>query len=269
MNWKVSILFTIIISTSSCLPAPQSESESDADDDYNEFYGDFDGSSETQPTSGSVGDILRSGAGLAGSLLSLFNQKVKFINMILTDQELRDQVGNTVSTGLKLTGDIINAGVPLARSAIQQAPAIINGTRAVLTAVNSDENRERVSQIAGVSTRVAQGAAGVAAGTPELVGQGTRLAGSLIKAANDTAPLIVDGIQEFTDQIPLITGFASAYAEVNAEQTQKVVQTFYTSLQCDLQCRDIEDEDLKAECEVQFCTKPEEDDEYADYYDKK
>jgi len=258
MNLKVSILFTIIISTSSCLPAPQSESESDADDDYNEFYGDFDGSSETQPTSGSVGDILRSGAGLAGSLLSLFNQK-----------ELRDQVGNTVSTGLKLTGDIINAGVPLARSAIQQAPAIINGTRAVLTAVNSDENRERVSQIAGVGTRVAQGAAGVAAGTPELVGQGTRLAGSLIKAANDTAPLIVDGIQEFTDQIPLITGFASAYAEVNAEQTQKVVQTFYTSLQCDLQCRDIEDEDLKAECEVQFCTKPEEDDEYADYYDKK
>jgi len=258
MNLKVSIIFTIIISTSSCLPAPQSESESDADDDYNEFYGDFDGSSETQPTSGSVGDILRSGAGLAGSLLSLFNQK-----------ELRDQVGNTVSTGLKLTGDIINAGVPLARSAIQQAPAIINGTRAVLTAVNSDENRERVSQIAGVGTRVAQGAAGVAAGTPELVGQGTRLAGSLIKAANDTAPLIVDGIQEFTDQIPLITGFASAYAEVNAEQTQKVVQTFYTSLQCDLQCRDIEDEDLKAECEVQFCTKPEEDDEYADYYDKK
>jgi len=254
MNLKASILFTIIISSSSGLPAPQS----DADDDYNEYYGDFDGSSETQPTSGSVGDILRSGAGLAGSLLSLFNQK-----------ELRDQVGNTVSTGLKLTGDIINAGVPLARSAIQQAPAIINGTRAVLTAVSSDENRERVSQIAGVGTRVAQGAAGVAAGTPELVGQGTRLAGSLIKAANDTAPLIVDGIQEFTDQIPLITGFASAYAEVNAEQTQKVVQTFYTSLQCDLQCRDIVDEDLKAECEVQFCTKPEEDDEYADYYDKK
>merc|ERR1712152_77866 len=116
-------------------------------------------------------------------------------------------------------------------------------------------------------TRVAAGASQVASGAPELVSQGTRLAGSLIKAANDTAPLIVDGIQEFTDQIPLIT--ASAYAEVNAEQTQKVVQTFYTSLQCDLQCRDIVDEDLKAECEVQFCTKPEEDDEYADYYDKK
>ena len=62
------------------------------------------------------------------------------------------------------------------------------------------------------------------------------------------------GIQEFTDQLPLIAGFASAYAEVNAEQTQKVVQTFYTSLQCDLQCKDIMDKDLKQECMVQFCT---------------
>jgi len=186
--------------------------------------------------------------------LSLFNQK-----------ELRDQVGNTVASGINLTGEIVRAGGPLARAAIEQAPAIINGTRAALQAVNSDENRERVSQIAGVGTRVAQSAGTVASQAPELVSQGTRLAGSLIRAANDTAPLIVDGIQEFTDQIPLITGFASAYAEVNAEQTQKVVQTFYTSLQCDLQCRDLEDDDLKAECEVQFCKKNDEDED--DYYD--
>ena len=72
--------------------------------------------------------------------------------------------------------------------------------------------------------------------------------GSVIRAANDTAPLVLDvrfaiilmpfavksnfltnftfsllqGITEFTDQLPLIAGFASAYAEVNAEQTQKV-----------------------------------------------
>ena len=32
----------------------------------------------------------------------------------------------------------------------------------------------------------------------------------------------LQGITEFTDQLPLIAGFASAYAEVNAEQTQKV-----------------------------------------------
>ena len=44
--------------------------------------------------------------------------------------------------------------------------------------------------------------------------------------------LCFQNIQEFTDQIPLIAGFASAYAEVNAEQTGEVVRTFYTSLQC-------------------------------------
>ena len=33
---------------------------------------------------------------------------------------------------------------------------------------------------------------------------------------------LLQGITEFTDQLPLIAGFASAYAEVNAEQTQKV-----------------------------------------------
>ena len=33
---------------------------------------------------------------------------------------------------------------------------------------------------------------------------------------------LAQGITEFTDQLPLIAGFASAYAEVNAEQTQKV-----------------------------------------------
>ena len=63
-----------------------------------------------------------------------------------------------------------------------------------------------------------------------MTNQGTRLAGSIIHAANETAPLIVDGIQEFTDQIPLITGFASAYAEVNAEQTQKVIHQNWIDL---------------------------------------
>ena len=45
----------------------------------------------------------------------------------------------------------------------------------------------------------------------------------------------------------------------------QVVNTFYTSLQCDLQCKDVVDKDLKAECEVQFCKKADED-EY-DYGD--
>ena len=145
-------------------------------------------------------------------------------------QELRDQVTNTVGAGLDLTGQIIRSGVPLAQSALQQAPRVINTARSALDVINEPENRERVNQITGVGTRVAAGASQVASGAPELVSQGTRLAGSIVKAANDTAPLIVDGIQEFTDQIPLITGFASAYAEVNAEQTQKVIHQNWIDL---------------------------------------
>lgn len=38
----------------------------------------------------------------------------------------------------------------------------------------------------------------------------------------DDISVNVQGIQEFTDQIPLVTGFAEAYASVNAEQAQKV-----------------------------------------------
>ena len=215
-------------------------------------------------------------------------------------QELREQVTDTVGAGLDLTGQLIRSGVPLAQSALEQAPRVINTARSALDVINEPENRERVSQITGVGTRVAAGASRVASGAPELVSQGTRLAGSIIKAANDTAPLIVNGIQEFTDQIPLITGFASAYAEVNAEQTQEVihfllllwffllsltcvmltfrylldyliilqvVNTFYTSLQCDLQCKDLVDTDLKAECEIQFCKKVDEDEDEYDYGD--
>merc|ERR1719429_245792 len=86
--------------------------------------------------------------------------------------------------------------------------------------------------------------------------------GSVIRAANDTAPLVLDGITEFTDQLPLIAGFASAYAEVNAEQTQKVVQTFSRSLSCNLECDDMTDPQEKAECEEKYCKELEEEDDY-------
>merc|ERR1712032_203212 len=99
---------------------------------------------------------------------------------------------------------------------------------------------------------------------PTLVGQGSRLVGSVIRAANDTAPLVLNGITEFTDQLPLIAGFASAYAEVNAEQTQKVVQTFSRSLSCNLECDDMTDLQ-KTECEEKYCKELEEEDDYDDY----
>jgi len=252
LNIQLLVLVFLSLTFISGLPAPQSgDSGSD--------YGDYVEDTEATEDRDGAGDILRAGASLAGSLLALLGQKVRFVTDILSDKELRDQVGNTVSSGLNLTGEIAKIGVPLARAAIDQAPVLINNTRTAIETLNSPENRERVSQIAGVGSRVAARAGSVASQAPLLLSQGSRLAGSIIHAANQTAPLIVDGIQEFTDQIPLIAGFASAYAEVNAEQTQEVVRTFYTSLQCDLQCRDMEDADLKAECQAQFCKEEEEE----------
>merc|ERR1712012_107193 len=114
-------------------------------------------------------------------------------------------------------------------------------------------------QLTRAAVPVAQGIVGA---VPSLVGQGSRLVGSVIRAANDTAPLVLDGITEFTDQLPLIAGFASAYAEVNAEQTQKVVQTFSRSLSCNLECDDMTDPQEKAECEEKYCKELEEEDDY-------
>jgi len=242
------VLFSSLISG---LPAPQSSETSNLNpsSSFDDYYGDYDENSKAStPTSDNgLGDLLKAGSSFAQGFLALLGAK-----------ELRDQVGQTVSSGLNLTSQIARVAVPLATAAADQAPTIINASRAALQSLTAEENQQRVRQITGAGSQVAQRVGVVASQAPELIGQGSRLLGSVIKAANDTAPLILDGIQEFTDQLPLITGFASAYAEVNAEQAQKVAQTFYTSLQCDLQCRDVVDKDLKQECLVQFCTKEDE-----------
>merc|ERR1719275_66920 len=100
-------------------------------------------------------------------------------------------------------------------------------------------------------------AQGVLESVPQLVTQGSRFAGSVVRAANDTAPLLLEGITEFTDQLPVIASFASAYAEVNAEQTQEVAETFSRSLECNLECQDFTPSSPgRAECEAKHCTKP-------------
>jgi len=259
--YQVTSYLIIMLSYTSSVPAPQTSDTSDTSlDDY---YGDYDETTkDLTSTSGNndgLIDLLDAANSLTQGFLTLFTQKVNFIHSLMSNQELRDQVGQTVSTGLNLTGEIARVAVPLVRNAASQVPRLLNTTRVAVETLNSEENRDRVRDIAGAGSQVVRRVGVVASQTPELLGQGSRLLGSVIKAANDTAPLILDGIQEFTDQLPLITGFASAYAEVNAEQAQKVAQTFYTSLQCDLQCRDLVDKDLKQECLVQFCTEKEED----------
>merc|ERR1712117_922260 len=109
--------------------------------------------------------------------------------------------------------------------------------------------------VARVAIPVAQG---VLESVPTLVTQGSRFAGSVVRASNDTSPLLLEGIAEFTDQLPLIADFASAYAEVNAEQSQIVAETFSRSLTCNLECQEATSVKEREECEKKYCKKVEE-----------
>jgi len=263
--YQATSYLLLLLNFTTSIPAPQTSDtqESTSSSSFDDYYGDYDETSKDLASNSGNNegliDLLNAANSLTQGFLTLFTQKVNFVHSLMSNQELRDQVEQTVSSGLNLTGEIARVAVPLVRNAVSQVPMLINTTRVAVDTLNSEENRDRVREIAGAGSQVVRRVGVVASQTPELLGQGSRLLGSVIKAANDTAPLIVEGIQEFTDQLPLITGFASAYAEVNAEQAQEVAQTFYTSLQCDLQCRDLVDKDLKQECLVQFCTKKEED----------
>merc|ERR1712083_832436 len=184
-----------------------------------------------------AGDLIKLGASALHGLLGLLGAKIDIIRSLLTNKDLHEHVGKTVELGVNVTKGLVGAKVGAIRSAAELVPRLIDGTQAILEASSK--------------------------GSTNLVDQGSRLIGSVVKAANTTAPLVANIVQETVEQIPLATGFLSAYAEVNAEQTQQVAQRFYGSLQCDLQCGQLEDPELLEECETQFC----QEDENSVYYD--
>jgi len=248
---RVMKLCLVLLSLTSilALPAPQTE-------DLGDDYGDYDESSLDIPAErpqGGLGDIIRLGTELTQGILAL-----------LSDKHLQ----NTVHTGLNLSRSAVHdVAVPVVRGFLASVPRVVNATMGVLDAtqsvVRSQAVQESAGNIAGAGASVVQGVHSTLGQVPALVGQGSRLAGSVIHAANDTAPLILQGINEFTDQLPLIAGFASAYAEINAEQTEEVVRTFSRSLRCDLECKDMEESQAKTECEEKYCKKLEEEDEFS------
>lgn len=188
------------------------------------------------------------------------------------DDYYGDFTGNTTVTR-DSSPDILRVGAGLFRGFLGILGAKINFIRSLLS---NKELHQHIGNTLETGVNIARGVIAAKTGVlkvaadvgPDVV-QGTRsasrLLGSVVRAANTTAPLISDGIQEFTDQIPLITGFAEAYAVTNAEAAQKVVGKFVGSFQCDQQCGQIEDQDLLDECQKQFCEE-EEEYNYEDYY---
>merc|ERR1711874_34606 len=198
---------------------------------------------DTEEKEGGV-DLLELGASALNGLLGLIGAKIDFLRSLLKNKDLHEQLGKTVEAGVNVTRGIVAAKIGAVKSTAELIPRVIEAKQSILEA----------------SSR----------GSSDLVSQGRTLVGSVVKAANNTAPLVADIVQETVEQIPLVTRFASAYAEVNAEQASKVARTFYGSLQCDLQCGELTDLELKEECEIQFCQDIETDASYYDddYYDE-
>ena len=73
---------------------------------------------------------------------------------------------------------------------------LINATHRAVAVANSPAVRQRAGEVAGAGVAAAQGVGGQVSTphlqVPELVGQGSRLVGSVIRAANDTAPLVLE-----------------------------------------------------------------------------
>lgn len=249
---SVAVCLVLLVNKGRGMPAPQQEEEEEYLDD--DVYGDYDKNDESpSPPPLDLGQLLGQGAGLAQGLFGILGDKVNFIKGLLADKDLQRSIHQAIGVGLNLTGQVASVALPVVLDAAAQVPNILEAKRQALSRaagiVTSPEIQERLGGVVGAGSNVVRSLGQATRQVPNLAGQGGRLVGSFISAANETAPLIIEGIREFTDQLPLIAGFASAYAEVNAEQAQKVTQAFASSLQCNLSCGDIENSQEKATCE--------------------
>jgi len=193
---------------------------------------------------------------LLASSLALPAPQAQEINTLAQQKTDGDQQGlNGVTEILKFGASLVEGFIALMGQKVtflskllsdQEFQESIGGT--VDAAVNL------TGTVARVAIPVAQG---VLESVPTLVSQGSRFAGSVVRAANDTSPLFLEGIAEFTEQLPLIADFASAYAEVNAEQSQIVAETFSRSLTCNLECAETTSVKERKECEEKYCKKVE------------
>jgi len=114
------------------------------------------------PSASGLGDLFRTGSSFALGFLNL-----------LGNQGLRDNIGQAVSTGAGLTGQLARVAAPLVQS------------------LSQEDTQARIGSVVGSGMRLAQGVGTIATQASQQLGEGTRLAGSVIKAANDTAPLVI------------------------------------------------------------------------------
>jgi len=79
------------------------------------------------------------------------------------------------------------------------------------------------------------------------------IAGSILKATNDTTPLLIENLDSVRSTAPLAITFAEALFEEQREQNRKVFATFLNSFLCELLCRGESDPEKRGECKKRYC----------------
>merc|ERR1711973_557919 len=219
---QLIVLVVILVTECMSLPFPQNQNE-----DY--YYDDYNTDEDSGPV---LPDI--------SGLITIFGDGLR---NLLSPKNIQRRIEDTAN--------IVEDGIQV----VNQAPRIIEAGQQGIRNIVENENIQRVSgQVVETAGNVA---ATVMREGPRLANSGTKLVRSLMKATNDTAPMVISGLQEFAELAPVFMSFLRSYAEVNAEQTREVLKTFNTSFQCEYHCRDLFGT-AKEKCEKMHCKKKEE-----------
>merc|ERR1712156_1244182 len=123
---------------------------------------------DTEEKEGGV-DLLELGASALNGLLGLIGAKIDFLRSLLKNKDLHEQLGKTVEAGVNVTKGLVSAKIGAVKSTAELVPKVIEAKKSVLAA----------------SRR----------GSSSPVEAGGKLIGSVVKAANQTAPLVANIVQ--------------------------------------------------------------------------
>jgi len=239
------LLIASVLSVAGSSPVPQQGSVGAAAEDVEYAYDDYQSDADTpagQPPR------LPDPADLA----ALFGSAAKGFMELIQRKDFQERVGQTVKLGLDVTGAAVEVGAPIAMNAIQAAPRVIaDGGQMIRNVLENEDVRNAGSAAVRTGALVANT---VARESPQILADGARLAGSISKAAGQTIPLVVEGLQQFSEQVPFFVSFGNAYVTQNAEQIHKATSTFSRTFSCDYNCNNLQGSERET-CQREHCEK--------------
>jgi len=186
---------------------------------------------------GAVGSVLP-------GLLQLVQAKVALVNNILSNKEFQERIGETIEVGGNLVHRIV---IPVASRVVPVAIDLVGKVPELISA-----GQNFLSMGAGTLSRTPEFTPEKGTAGGELMASPSRLLGSLVKATNETAPLIEQGLSELDSSLPTLAQFATAYVQVNAQDAQKTAETFHRTFNCDFECQGLAGS-TRTQCEQKFC----------------